>query len=253
MDLTIFITGATSGFGAAVARRFASDGTRLILTGRRSDRLEALQNELDPSRVHIAAFDIRDTTAYALAIQQLPAAFAAVDVLVNNAGLALSRDPAYRTEYKDWETMIDTNVKGLLFGTHILMPGMIERNRGHIINIGSVAGQFPSPGNAVYGATKAFVHRFSTNLRADLLGTAIRVTEIVPGMVGDTEFSSIRHKGDQSKVDAFYAGTETLTADDIADAIHWAVSRPPRVNVNTIELMPVCQAFGPLAIHRRST
>ena len=252
MDLTVFITGATSGFGVAAARRFASDGAQLILTGRRSDRLKALRNELDPSRVHTATFDIRDTTAYATAIRELPEAFAAVDVLVNNAGLALSRDPVYRTDYEDWETMIDTNVKGLLFGTHILLPGMIERNRGHIINVGSVAGQFPSPGNAVYGATKAFVHRFSTNLRADLLGIPIRVTEIVPGMVSDTEFSSIRYKGDQSKVDAFYAGTETLTADDIADAIHWAVSRPPHVNINTIQLMPVCQAFGPLAIHRRS-
>lgn len=253
MDLTVFITGATSGFGAATARRFASDGAQLILTGRRSDRLEALKNELDSSRVHTAAFDIRDTTAYATAIRELPEAFTAVDVLVNNAGLALSRDPVYRTDYKDWETMIDTNVKGLLFGTHILLPGMIERDCGHIINVGSVAGQYPSPGNAIYGATKAFVDRFSTNLRADLLGTPIRVTEIVPGMVSDTEFSSIRHKGDQSKVDAFYAGTATLTADDIADAIHWAVTRPPHVNIDTIHLMPVCQAFGPLAIHRRST
>ncbi len=253
MDLTVFITGATSGFGAATARRFASDGAQLILTGRRSDRLEALKNELDSSRVHTAAFDIRDTTAYAAAIRELPEAFTAVDVLVNNAGLALSRDPVYRTDYKDWETMIDTNVKGLLFGTHILLPGMIERDCGHIINVGSVAGQYPSPGNAIYGATKAFVDRFSTNLRADLLGTPIRVTEIVPGMVSDTEFSSIRHKGDQSKVDAFYAGTATLTADDIADATHWAVTRPPHVNIDTIHLMPVCQAFGPLAIYRRST
>ncbi|MDH3669734.1 MAG: SDR family NAD(P)-dependent oxidoreductase [Gammaproteobacteria bacterium] len=243
MDLTIFITGATSGFGAAAARRFTADGAKLILTGRRSDKLEAVKNELDSSRVHTAAFDIRDTTAYATAIRELPEAFAVVDVLVNNAGLALSRDPAYRTDYKDWETMIDTNVKGLLFGTHMLLPGMIERNRGHIINIGSVTGQFPSPGNAVYGATKVFVHRFSTNLRSDLLGTPIRVTEIVPGMVGNTEFSSTRYRGDQFKVDAFYAGTETLTADDIADAIHWAVTRPSHVNINSMQLMPVCQAF----------
>lgn len=252
MNHTVLITGATSGFGAAIARRLASAGAQLVLTGRRRERLETLKSDLGSNRVHVIAFDIRDTDAYGAAIRRLPGEYANIDVLVNNAGLALSRNPAQDTEFEDWRTMVDTNIKGLIFGTHALLPGMLDRGHGHIVNIGSTAGHFPTPGNAIYGATKAFVHLFSLNLRADLLGTPIRVTEVSPGLVGGTEFSNIRYKGEQSKIDALYADAEPLTAGDIADTVHWVVTRPPHVNINSVEVMPVCQAFAPMAIHRRS-
>ncbi len=247
--MIILITGATAGFGLAIARRFAADGARIIAAGRRVDRLDALRAELG-NAVHPLTLDVRDRPGVAAAIAGLPAEWAAIDLLVNNAGLALGLNPAQTADLDDWDQMVDTNIKGLMTMTHAVLPGMVERNRGHIINIGSTAGEFPYPGGNVYGASKAFVRQFSLNLRADLFGTPVRVTDIEPGLVGGTEFSNIRFKGDDAKAGAIYAGADALTPDDIADAVHWAASRPARVNINVMQLMPVCQSFGPLRIHK---
>jgi 3-hydroxy acid dehydrogenase/malonic semialdehyde reductase len=245
---TVFITGATAGFGAAAARRFAGDGAKLILCGRRTDRLEALKAELGVP-VHLIAEDVRDRKAMEAAIQALPAEFAAVDILVNNAGLALGLEPAHRADLDDWETMVDTNIKGLMTCTRALLPGMVERHRGHVINMGSVAGTYPYPGGNAYGGTKAFVEQFSLNLRAELLGLGVRVTVIEPGMC-DTEFSQVRFKGDKSKADDVYAGMTPLSADDIAECIHWVAALPKHVNINIIEVMPTEQANGSFAVYR---
>lgn len=245
-----FITGATSGFGAACARRFAVEGWRLILCGRRQERLDELRTELAATTpVHAFPLDVRDEAAVNAAVAALPAEFAEIDLLVNNAGLALGLEPAQRCDMQDWRDMVDTNIKGLLFCTRAILPGMVERNRGHVINIGSVAGTYPYPGGNTYGATKAFVKQFSLNLRADLLGTKVRVTNIEPGMA-ETEFSLVRFKGNDGKADQVYQGVEPLSAEDIADTVYWAATRPARVNINSIELMPVCQAFAPFAISR---
>jgi 3-hydroxy acid dehydrogenase/malonic semialdehyde reductase len=244
-----FITGASSGFGAAIARRLAGHGARVVLVARRRERLDALARELaTPS--HVVVLDVRDNAAVERAVAALPADFRDVDVLVNNAGLALGLDPAHRASLADWDEMVDTNVKGLMYVTRAVLPGMVARGRGHVVNIGSVAGEWPYPGGNVYGASKAFVHQFSLNLRADLIGTRVRVTDLEPGLCGGTEFSEVRFHGDTARAAAVYQDTQALSADDIADAVHWAVTRPPHVNVNTISLMPVTQAFGPLAVHR---
>jgi len=248
--MLLLVTGATSGFGLAIARRFAQDGARIIAIGRRAERLEALAEELGAGRVHAVPLDLRDTAAAGAAIAALPPEWAEIDLLVNNAGLALGLEPAQRASLADWETMIDTNIKGLVAVTHAVLPGMVARNRGHVVNIGSTAGEWPYPGGNVYGATKAFVRQFSLNLRADLHGTALRVTDIEPGLVGGTEFSNVRF-GDDAKAAAIYEGTEALTPDDIADAVHWVATRPARVNVNTLQVMPVCQSFGPLRVQRK--
>lgn len=250
--MIVLVTGASAGFGAAIARRFVQDGARVIAAGRRWERLEALQEELGDALLPLT-LDVRDRAAVQRAFADLPDAFANIDVLVNNAGLALGLEPAHQTNLDDWDTMIDTNIKGVVYCTRAVLPGMVARNRGHIVNIGSVAAEFPYPGGNVYGGTKAFVRQFSLNLRADLFGTAVRVTDVEPGMCGGTEFSSVRFKGDEAKVSSIYAGTDPLTAEDIADTVHWVASRPARVNVNTISLMPVCQAFGPLAIKRSTS
>ena len=250
MSQIAFITGATSGFGAACARQFAAHGWRLIVCGRRQDRLEALRAELAATvPVHAVALDVRDEAAVNAAIANLPAEFAEVDVLVNNAGLALGLEPAHQCAMADWQQMVDTNIKGLLYCTRAVLPGMVARDRGHIVNIGSVASNYPYPGGNVYGATKAFVRQFSLNLRADLLGTRVRVTNIEPGMA-ETEFSLVRFKGENTKSAQVYAGTQPLQAEDIADVVYWATTRPAHVNINTLEVMPVCQAFGPFAISR---
>lgn len=250
MSQIAFITGATSGFGAACARQFAAHGWRLIVCGRRQDRLEALRAELAATvPVHAIPLDVRDEAAVNAAIAALPAAFAEVDVLVNNAGLALGLEPAHQCAMADWQQMVDTNIKGLLYCTRALLPGMVARNRGHILNIGSVAGRYPYPGGNVYGATKAFVRQFSLNLRADLLGSQVRVTDIEPGMA-ETEFSLVRFKGENDKSAKVYEGTQPLQPEDIADIVYWAATRPAHVNINTLEVMPVCQAFGPFAISR---
>ncbi|HET9701951.1 MAG TPA: SDR family oxidoreductase [Burkholderiales bacterium] len=244
-----FITGASSGFGAAIARRFAREDARVIVAGRRLQRLAQLAAELGPACLPLE-LDVRDRGAVRRALAGLPADFAEVDVLVNNAGLALGLEPAQRASLDDWDQMVDTNVKGLMYCTRALLPGMVARNRGHIINMGSVAGEFPYPGGNVYGATKAFVHQFTLNLRADLLGTAVRVTDVQPGLCSGTEFSEVRFKGDADRATRVYEGTEPLSAEDIAETVHWIASRPAHINVNAIALMPVCQAFGPFAIHR---
>jgi 3-hydroxy acid dehydrogenase / malonic semialdehyde reductase len=171
-------------------------------------------------------------------------------VLVNNAGMARGLEPAQAADLDDWDAMVDTNIKGLMYMTRALLPGMVARDRGHVVNIGSTAGEWPYPGGNVYGATKAFVRQFSYNLRADLHGTKVRVTDIEPGLVGGTEFSGIRFRGDQAKAEGVYAGTDPLTPDDIADTVHWVATRPARVNVNLLQVMPVVQSFGPLRIHR---
>lgn len=250
MNQTIFITGASSGFGAACARIFARSGSRLVLAARRLDPLIKLQEELSAAcEVHIIPLDVTDREAVEGAVAALPERFAGIDVLINNAGLALGLEPAQRADIDDWERMVDTNVKGLMYCTRTVLPGMVARNRGHIVNIGSTAGAWPYPGGNVYGGTKAFVTQFSRNLRADLLGTRLRVTCIQPGMA-ETEFSKVRFKGDDEKAAGVYAGTEPLTAADIAETVEWVVSRPAHVNINTIEIMCVDQTWGPFAINR---
>jgi 3-hydroxy acid dehydrogenase/malonic semialdehyde reductase len=247
--MIVLVTGATAGFGAATARRFARDGACVVATGRRAELLDALAAEF-PGLVHPLELDVRSREAVVAGLATLPASFAEIDVLVNNAGLAIGLEPAQDANLDDWDTMVDTNVKGLMYVTRAVLPGMVARDRGHIVNLGSTAAEFPYPGGNVYGATKAFVHQFSLNLRADLLGKNVHVTDIAPGLCGGTEFSNVRFRGDTEKADAVYAGTTPLSADDIADAIHWVVTRPAHVNINSIQMMPVIQAPGPLAVKR---
>lgn len=246
--MIIFITGATAGFGLAMADRFIKNGDLVIAAGRRSDRLEVLRKKFGEN-LHAIELDVRNREDVKNAITSLPAKFKNIDVLINNAGLALGINAAHNSEIEDWETMVETNINGVLNCTHFILPGMITRNSGHIINLGSVAGEFPYPGGNVYGATKAFVHQFSLNLKADLLGTNLRVTSIEPGMC-ETEFSEVRFRGDKIKADAVYAGMKALSADDIAEAVQWIISRPAHVNINVISLMPTQQAFGPFTTHR---
>jgi 3-hydroxy acid dehydrogenase/malonic semialdehyde reductase len=247
--MIVLVTGATAGFGLAIARRFAADGARIIAVGRRQERLEALAAEL-PGQVLPLALDVADRKAVEAAIQGLPADWAAIDLLVNNAGLARGLSPAQEASLDDWEAMVDTNVKGVMYLTHAVLPGMVARNAGHILNIGSTAAEWPYPGGNVYGASKAFVRQFSYNLRADLHGTKVRVTDIEPGLVGGTEFSTVRFGGDAEKAAGIYAGTDPLTPEDIADTVHWVATRPARVNVNLLQVMPVVQSFGPLRVHK---
>jgi 3-hydroxy acid dehydrogenase / malonic semialdehyde reductase len=248
---TVFVTGASSGFGAAIARRFAAGGARVVASARRVDRLAELAKEVGPSVLTIS-LDVRDRAAVGETIAALPAEFAEIDLLVNNAGLALGLEPAQEADLDDWVQMIDTNCTGLVYCTRAILPGMVARRRGHVINLGSVAGTYPYPGGNVYGATKAFVHQFSLNLRSDLHGTGVRVTCVEPGM-SETEFSTVRFGGDQGKADAVYTGMQPLEATDIAEAVHWAATLPPHVNINTIELMPVAQSFGPFQVSREQT
>lgn len=248
--MIVLVTGATAGFGAAISRRFAADGARIIAAGRRAERLEALRDELGADKVLPVVLDVRDREAVTRAVEGLPAEWSGVDVLVNNAGLALGLEPAQKASLDDWDAMVDTNVKGLMYLTRAVLPGMIERGRGHVVNIGSTAGEWPYPGGNVYGATKAFVRHFSLNLRADLYGTPVRVTDIEPGLVGGTEFSNVRFHGDDARAASIYEGADALTPDDIADAVHWVASRPARVNINTLQVMPVAQSFGPLRVHK---
>ncbi|CAM2180069.1 3-hydroxy acid dehydrogenase YdfG [Paraburkholderia sacchari] len=247
--MIVFVTGASAGFGAAIARAFVKGGHRVVATARRKDRLDALATELGDALLPLE-LDVRDRAAVEAAPAALPPEFAEVDVLINNAGLALGVDPAHKADLDDWETMIDTNCTGLVRVTHAFLPGMIERNRGHIVNLGSSAGNWPYAGGNVYGATKAFVRQFSLNLRADLSGTALRVTNIEPGLCGGTEFSNVRYRGDDSRAANVYKDVQPLTPEDVADSIYWITSRPAHVNINTMELMPVAQAFAGLSVHR---
>ena len=246
---TILITGATSGFGLACSRRFATEGWRLIITGRRGERLQALVDEFPDTPIHQVSLDIRDREQIESMIFELPDQFKKIDVLLNNAGLALGITPAQESSLEDWETMIETNIKGLCILTRTILPDMIARNSGHIINMGSVAGNYAYPGANVYGASKAFVKQFSKNLLADLVQTKIRVTNIEPGLC-QTEFSIVRMHGDKQKADAVYQGTEPVTGEDIAEIVHWVTAVPAHVNINTVEVMPVCQSCGPFVIHR---
>jgi len=247
-DTTVLVTGATSGFGLATARRFHALGARVIATGRRGERLDTLADELGP-RLLPLCFDVTDREPTLAVLGGLPAEFANIDVLVNNAGLALGLEPAWRASLDDWDTMIDTNTRALVTVTRAVLPGMVERRRGHVINLSSIAGSWPYPGGNVYGATKAFVTQFSLNLRADLHGTGVRVTSIEPGLC-ETEFSIVRLKGDEAAAARTYQGVQAMSGDDIAESIVWAASQPRHVNVNRIELMATEQSFGPFAIHR---
>jgi len=247
---TIFITGASAGFGAACARMFATGSNRLILTARRIDPLLKLQEELSAdAEILVIPLNVSDRGAVQGAIESLPERFRNIDVLLNNAGLALGLEPAHQVSLDDWDTMVDTNIKGVMYCTRFVLPGMVARNSGHIINISSTAGAWPYPGGNVYGGTKAFVTQFSRNLRCDLLGTRVRVSCIQPGMA-ETEFSKVRFKGNDEQAATVYRGTEPLTAEDIAETVRWIVSQPPHVNINTLELMSIDQTWGPFAIHR---
>lgn len=249
MTRTALVTGASVGFGEATARRFVAEGWQVVATARRADRLERLAADLGQA-VHVAALDVRDADAVAETVAGLPEQFAEIDLLVNNAGLAKGLEPAQRADLADWDQMIATNCSGLVHVTRAVLPGMVERGRGHVVNLGSIAGTYPYPGGNVYGATKAFVHQFSLNLRSDLHGTGVRVTCIEPGLSGGTEFSVVRFDGDRDKADAVYAGVQPLTADDIAESVFWCASQPAHVNVNVIELMPVVQSSSALQVFR---
>ena len=246
---TILITGATAGFGAAFTRRFVKDGHRVIATGRRTERLDALKQELGEA-LHIAPLDVTDKDAVATFVPSLPAAWQTIDVLVNNAGLALGLSPAWEAKLQDWDTMIATNITGLVHMTRAVLPQMVARDDGLILNLGSVAGEYPYPGGHIYGGTKAFVRQFSLNLRADLVGRNVRVTDIEPGMVDGSEFSTVRFGGDEARARAVYQGTTSLNPDDIAETASWLVALPSHMNINRIEMMPTCQANGPFAVKR---
>ncbi|MBW5892804.1 bifunctional NADP-dependent 3-hydroxy acid dehydrogenase/3-hydroxypropionate dehydrogenase YdfG [Pectobacterium polaris] len=247
--MIIFVTGATAGFGESITRKFISAGHKVIATGRRQERLDALKAELGDA-LYPLKLDVRDRQAIEQAVASLPVEWQTIDVLVNNAGLALGLEPAHKASVDDWENMIDTNNKGLVFMTRALLPAMVERNIGHVINIGSTAGNWPYAGGNVYGASKAFVQQFSLGLRADLSGTRIRVTNIEPGLVGGTEFSAVRFKGNDDKVSKTYDNTTPLTAEDVSEAVFWVSTLPAHVNINTLEMMPVSQSFAGLSVHR---
>ena len=244
------VTGASSGFGEAISRLLVSAGHRVIGTGRRAERLAALAEELGEQFLPLV-FDVQDKAATRAAIEALPTEWQQVDLLVNNAGLALGLEPAHKADLEDWEQMFATNISGLALITRLLLPGMVARNRGHVINIGSIAGTYPYPGGNVYGATKAFVKQFSLNLRADLAGTAVRVTNVEPGLCGGTEFSNVRFHGDDAKAATVYQGVQAILPEDIANTVLWISEQPAHVNINSIEIMPVAQTFGPLHISRR--
>ena len=247
---TVVITGASSGFGQAAAKRFASEGYRLVLMARRLERLTDLAFTLEEDApCHVVGLDVRDSNAVSEAFATLPEPFHQPDILINNAGLALGLSGADAVDLDDWETMVDTNIKGLMYCTRACLPMMVEQGRGHVINMGSVAANWPYPGGNVYGGTKAFVQQFTRNLRTDLLGKGVRATVIEPGMC-ETEFSVVRFSGDESKAAAVYEGMNPLSADDIADVIVWVALRPAHVNINQIELMPVEQSWSPFAVHR---
>lgn len=251
MNKTALITGATSGFGRACAEIFAEKGWNLILLGRREERLQELEEKFTKVVVHTVVCDVRNREQVEAMVKGLPESHFDIDLLVNNAGLALGMKPAQEADLDDWETMVDTNIKGLMYMTRALLPGMVSRGKGHIINMGSVAGSWPYPGGNAYGATKAFVGQFSNNLRADLQGTGIRVSNVEPGLA-ESEFSVVRFHGDKAKADAVYEGTDPLTPEDIAEIVYWLADRPPHVNVNRLEVMPVCQSWSPFSIHRKN-
>ncbi len=249
MSKIVLVTGATSGFGEATATLFAKAGYKVIVTGRRKERLLDLKNTLVNCDILPLCFDVTNKKEVFDAIASLPVEYKNIDILVNNAGLALGLGKANDADLSDWETMIDTNIKGLLYMTKAVLPIMVERKSGYIFNLGSIAGNWPYEGGNVYGATKAFVKQFSLNLRTDLRGTNIRVTNIEPGFA-KTEFSDVRFKGDKEKADAVYAGTKPLQKEDIAQTIFMLSELPQHMNVNTLELMPTMQTCAGLYLER---
>jgi len=247
--MIVLITGASAGFGAEMARKFVRQGHQVIAAARRTDRLAALAAELGDALLPIE-LDVTSKASIDHALAALPAAWQKIDVLVNNAGLALGLEPAHQAYLEDWDTMIATNCRGLVTMTRAILPAMVERGAGLVINLGSVAGAYPYPGGNVYGATKAFVDQFTLNLRADLVGTGVRATNIAPGMCGGTEFSNVRFKGDDESAAKVYQGTVPLTATDIAETTYWIATLPPHININSIEMMPTCQGFSPFTVKR---
>ena len=246
---TALITGASAGLGRATALGLADLGYQLVLLARREEKLHELKAQLNVP-THCVACDVTDKAAVLAALSSLPEAFQEIDVLVNNAGLALGLESSDKTDWDDWQTMIDTNVTALAFLTRQVLPGMVERNRGLIINLGSTAGHYAYRGSNMYGATKAFVDHFSISLRADLLGTKIRVTNLIPGLIGETEFSNIRFHGDEAAFEGLYDNCEALRPHDIAATISWIAQLPEHVNINRLEIMPTCQAPAGLALHK---
>jgi len=240
--MLVFVTGATSGFGDAIARRFVKEGHQVIAAGRRKERLEKLAQETGCS------FEVLDVTDKK-AVFEVFSKYPEIDVLVNNAGLALGLEPAQETDIDDWDKMVDTNIKGVIYCARAVLPNMVKRNKGHIISIGSAAGNWPYPGGNVYGSTKSFVQQFARNIRNDLFGTKVRSTNLEPGMA-DTEFSTVRFKGDKAKADKVYEGTQALTAEDLAEATYWIATLPEHVNVNTLEMMSVNQTWNAFRINR---
>ncbi|MGT2756976.1 SDR family oxidoreductase [Streptococcus ovuberis] len=249
MTEIILVTGASAGFGQAICRLLVDKGYRVIGAARRLEKLQELQGELGDC-FYPLKMDVSKTDSIDEALASLPEDWQALTGLVNNAGLALGLEPAHQADFQDWLTMIETNIIGLTYLTKNVLPGMVDRNHGHIINLGSTAGTVPYPGANVYGASKAFVKQFSLNLRADLAGTRLRVTNIEPGLCGGTEFSAVRFKGDQERVDKLYDGAGSIQPEDIAQSVLWVLQQPAHVNINRIELMPVSQTFGPQPIHR---
>lgn len=243
----VLITGATGDFGKAFAQRFAGIGSKLVLHGRNKEKVDALCQQY-PGSIGLI-FDITDKKAMKVALDGLPESYKNIDLLINNAGLALGLEKAYEANLEDWETMIDVDVKALTQMTRLVVEGMAARKKGHIINIGSTAGNYPYPGGNVYGAAKAFVKQFSLNLRADLTGTNVRVTNIEPGQV-ETQFSTVRFKGDAERAKKVYAGANSLTASDVAEGVFWAATLPPHFNVNRLEIMPTSQSFAGLSVER---
>lgn len=249
MTETVMITGASAGFGLAMAQHFIAKGYRVIGAARRLEKLEEIKGQLGET-FYPLCMDMTDTSSIDKALASLPEDWAQVDILVNNAGLALGLDKAYEANFSDWQTMIMTNIMGLTYLTRQLLPQMVERKSGHIINIGSTAGTYPYPGGNVYGATKAYVKQFSLELRADLAGTRVRVTNIEPGLCGGTEFSNVRFKGDQGRAEKLYEGANSIQPEDIASTVLWVAEQPKHVNINRIEIMPTSQSFGPQPVER---
>ncbi|RLA03544.1 MAG: NAD(P)-dependent oxidoreductase [Gammaproteobacteria bacterium] len=249
MKKTALITGASSGFGEATARILAANNWLLILVARRTEKLRSLADELGESVIECISLDVREREDVK---QKLEPWNGKVSLLVNNAGLAVGLDNAWEANLDDWDAMVDTNIKGLTYVTRALLSGMVQQGQGHVINLGSIAGSYTYPGSNAYGASKAFVERFSINLRADLHGTGVRVTNIEPGLA-ETEFSKVRFKGDSKKADSVYQGTQPLQPNDIAESILWCANLPQHVNINRLEIMPTGQSFGPLAVVREQS
>ena len=248
---TALVTGATAGFGLAICKKLIEAGYKVIGTGRRAARLAELHSQLGNDFLPLT-FDITDLEATKQALNQRPEGWQAVDLLVNNAGLALGLEPAHQADLNDWAQMIDTNVKGLVNITRLVLPEMVARNHGHIINLSSIAGNYPYPGGNVYGGTKAFVTQFSLNLRADLAGTKIRVSNVEPGLCGGTEFSNVRFHGDDEKAAKVYENVQSVQPEDIANIVLWLNQQPEHVNINRIEVMPTAQSFNPLKITKEN-